>query len=399
MSTRPYQIVVYGATGFTGRQAAAYLAAHAPQGLRWAIAGRSLDKLQAVRDTLGRDVPILVADSSEPSSVDDMVAMTDVICTTAGPFARYGDPVVSAAVVHGTHYTDITGETPWVRSLIDRFHGAAAEKGTKIVPFCGFDSIPSDLGTYMLVQYAREQGLGPVTDVLATFSMRGGINGGTIASALTMAETGAGRQIGDRRLLCPGEEVPTAPDRRSVTWDEDRKRWLIPFVMAAINTRVVRRSTALFNHTDTPYGALRYDEAMETSSRVGGTAMALGLGMVDQALRSPFGRSVVRRFTPPPGEGPSEAEMDGGFFRVRLTGTAGGKRISGMVSDKGDPGNRATVKMLMESTLALATETLPARGGVLTPSFAMGDALLRRLRAAGMVWTAGPFDAAQFASR
>lgn len=402
MSTRSYDVVIYGATGFTGRQAAAYLAAHAPAGLRWAIAGRRREALEQVRASIGRDVPVIVADSETPRSVEEMVASTRVICTTAGPYNRYGEPVVSAAAVHGTHYTDITGETPWVRGLIDRYHAQAQASGARIVPFCGFDSVPSDLGTWMMVDAAQRTFGAGLVEVLASFSARGGFNGGTIATALTMAETGLGKQIGDRRLLCPGADVPAPRDRRSVDWDPIRKRWLAPFMMSAINTRVVRRSTALYNATEAPWGPLAYDEVMEMGSRAAGWGMALGLGAFDKLLRTSVGRGLIKRITPAPGEGPSEAEMDGGYIRVRLTGrTADGRQLQGLIAGPGDPGNRATVRMLMESTLALAVDEarLAPRFGVITPAYAFGGLLVDRLRAAGMTWTTAELGADGFSLR
>lgn len=386
------EIVVYGATGFTGRQAAAYLAANAPSGARLGVAGRSKDKLDALASGLGRPVQVIVADSSDPESVRRMVAATRVVLTTAGPFARYGDPVVDAAVALKRHYCDITGESPWVARVIARHHAQAAADGTRIVPFSGFDSVPADLGTWMMVQAMRERwGVSPVR-VRAGSKGKGGFNGGTLASALNMASGEDAAAFRKMRLLdVPGSDVKVVPWRRSVSWDEDLKAWMAPFFMAPVNTRVVRRTAGLLASWGEGYGPeFSYDEGMDFPSRGAAWTVTAVMGLADAALRSPFGRRLVERIAPAPGEGPSEASMDGGFFRYKLAAVApDGRTLRGTFGDQGDPGNRATVKMLGETALALALdgERLPggpARGGVLTPATALGDVLLGRLRAAGM---------------
>lgn len=394
--SRTFDLVAYGATGFTGRQLAFWLRDHAPADLRWAVGGRSRPKLEQLVAELGVEVPIVVADCADADAVDAMVRDTRAVASTAGPFAQYGDPIVSACVNRRTDWLDITGETPWVRSLIDRFHDRAAAEGTRIVPFCGFDSIPSDLGVWMMARHAQTHFGEGLASVLATFRASGGVNGGTLASALTLAESGAGRMIGKPRLLCPPDaDVGIVPDRRALAWDEDRQRWLAPFFMAPINTRVVRRTTALLAGTPARYGALVYDEAMETGSRAEGWAMLAGLGAFDQLLRRDLGRKLIARVVPAPGEGPTEAQMDGGFFRARLTATTtSGRRLQGMIVGKGDPGNRSTIRMLGASalTLLLDRDRLPAQAGVITPALAFGDLLVDRLRELGMRWEAGPLD-------
>ncbi len=392
-----YDVVVYGASGFTGRQAAGYLAS---RGIRLAVAGRSREKLQAVADALGGDIGVLVADSSDPASVDAAVKQASVVVNTAGPFSLYGDPVVDAAVRHGVDYVDITGETPWVRNIIDRHHAAALASGTRIVPMCGFDSVPSDLGAFMVARFIRDTWDQPTKEIRAAFSLKGGVNGGTMASALAMAESGA-RGMGDPVLLNPdGHRTQAARkaafELRSVRRDPDLDRWLTPFFMAPVNTRVVRRSAALFDAEGQGYGPeFSYWEAMETRSRRTAWGTLAGLATFDQALRQPLGRRLVGKLVPKPGEGPSEKTMDEGFFRARLVGTAAdGRKALGVVSDTGDPGNRATVKMLCEAGLALIQDRteLPDRGGVLTPATAFGDVLIRRLRAAGMIWDVAPLE-------
>lgn len=393
----PYDIVLYGATGFTGRQCALHFAEHAPEGLRWAIAGRSRERLDALAREAQPD-GVIVADSTDPVSVDAMVAQAKVLCTTAGPFAKYGTPVVEACVAHGVDYVDITGESPWVRDLIDRFHDAAALGGTRIIPFCGFDSVPSDLGALFVVDHLRRTRDVGTRRISGSFIGRGGLNGGTLDSALTMAETGEARRMADPVLLNPRDNQTDAERKRSkdlrrVIFDPDRDVWLTPFVMAQINTRVVRRSNALFAQYagEEAYGEqFTYHEAMETKSKPKAYAIGLALAGLEKALQSSFGRRMLRKIGPTPGAGPSEETMDGGFTRVRLVGTADdGHKVIARLEADGDPGNRVTVKILCESALMLATtrrSDLPgggARGGVLTPATGLGLGLLDRLQAVG----------------
>jgi short subunit dehydrogenase-like uncharacterized protein len=341
----------------------------------------------------------VVADSRDPSAVDAMVRRARVLLTTAGPFSKYGSPVVEACVRHGVDYVDITGETWWVRNLIDRHHDGAAERGTRIVPFCGFDSVPSDVGTLFLVDHLRRGGSDGIRLVSASFKMRGGLNGGTLDTALTMEEQGKGREVADPVLLNPAErrteeERARSRDLRGVVRDPVRDAWLAPFMMAPINTRVVRRSNALFAEYDRPYGAaFTYREATELRRRRSAVVMAAGIGAFYGLARKPWGRRLVRRFGPRPGEGPSEKTMAEGFFRCRLLGEGeDGRQAMATLSFQGDPGNRATVTMVCESALLLceARDALPGgaeRGGLLTPATALGLPLLERLRAAGLTAT------------
>lgn len=399
-----FDVVLYGATGFTGRQAARYFAAHAAPGLRWAVAGRSASKLEALAAELD-PAGVIVADSGDAAAVDAMVCRARVLLTTAGPFSKYGTPVVEACVRHGVHYVDITGETPWVRDLIDRFHDDAAARGTRIVPFCGFDSVPSDLGTLFVVDHLRRE-LGEETRrVSGSFRLRGGINGGTLDSAATMAERGERARVGDELLLNPpghadADERARSRDLRSAVYDRDLRMWLAPFLMAPINTRVVRRSSALASEYGEPYGdPFTYREALEMSGRAGAVAMALASGAFDALVGQRWGRALVRRLGPAPGQGPSEQTMERGFFRGRFVGeAAGGRKVMATVSADGDPGNRVTVAILSEAAMLLTGDRadLPggeARGGVLTPATALGLPLLERLRAAGFSATIEPLAA------
>lgn len=376
--SRDFDVILYGATGFTGRQTVAYFSKHAPTGLRWAIAGRNRAKLEA----LGAKAPVLVADSADQSGIDKLVERTHVVLTTAGPYALYGTPIVDACVRFGTHYVDITGETHWARKLIDRYHQKAAAEGTRIIPFCGFDSIPSDLGA-MLVADA----LGPETrEVKSFFQMRGGLNGGTLATVFNMYDSGAIGLTDDPFLLSPAiTRAPRELERDPVKalYDSDAKGWAAPFVMSKINTRVVRRSCAIRG------GDFAYQEYMKFDGRFPAIAASMAGGLFERSMHFALARTLLKKVAPAPGEGPSEKTMDDGWFRCDIFGKTSDNRFAHyVVRDTGDPGNRVTVKCLCESALALALDPLPNRAGVLTPSIGIGDALVNRLRARDMTLAA-----------
>jgi len=398
MNSRAFDLVVYGASGFVGRRVARYLAATSRTGpLRWAIAGRDRSKLDAVITAAGADADVLVAGGSDSAAIDGIVARTAVVLNTAGPFARYGDPVVDACVRHGTHYVDITGETPWVRSLIDRYDARAAAGGTRIVPCCGFDSVPSDLGALLAARHVREtsgRGCGPVK---AFFAMAGGLNGGTLASLMAISEDPALlQQVRDPFLLSPSRPSTRSPlDADPVVphFDRDARAWIAPFFMSPINTRVVRRSSALFAAWNEPYGEhFAYQEYLRFGGRFGlpqALAVAAASALVTSALARATVRRAVRPLLPKPGTGPSEAAMRDGWFRCDVVARGeDGTAVCATIRDRGDPGNVATTKFVCEAALALALEpvALPGngRGGVLTPATAFGDVLVRRLSDAGM---------------
>jgi len=402
VADREWDVVLYGATGFTGKQSAEYFAKHAPEGLKWAIAGRNQAKLEAVRSGLGRDdVGVIIADATDTPALESMVARTKVVLTTAGPFELYADKLVEVCVSYGVHYVDITGETPWVRTLIDRFHDKAVANKTRIVPLCGFDAIPSDLGAFMVADYIRKEWDLETASIVSGFTVsRGGLNGGTLASALNMSEKKQGTKLYDTALLNPGGSTAAERARSklvvSVLYCDDLERFQCPFVMAPGNTQVVRRSNALFGLEGRAYAAdFRYRETMETPSRHRAWAMTGGLALVGGVLSRSLGRRVIKRFGPKPGEGPSEEAMNEGFTRTRYVGEAtDGRKVRGKMEYAGDAGNRTTVLMLCECALALATQLdeLPDRGGILTPAVAFEGVLLDRLRNAGMTWEVSPWN-------
>ncbi len=399
-SKRKYDVVLYGATGFVGRQTVAYFAAHAQvrsAALRWALAGRNRDKLELVRRECGgaaADAGIVLAAADDTRALNALARNAAVVLSTAGPFDLYGSKLVAACVKHGTHYVDITGETPWVHGLINQHHAQAVVDGTRIIPFCGFDSVPSDLGAWLMVQAMQQRHGVPCVDVKAGFSMRGGLNGGTLASVLNIMASGQASAFADPFLLNPDTGRPRNSsghaDPHRPRFDTDFKAWMGPFFMGPINTRVVRRSAALLD-----YGPdFRYQEYLRVGAGlVAGAAAAslsVGMGVSQAALAFAPVRRLAARVAPKPGEGPSQARMDNGSFRCELVGR-GAKRqlLRGRVADQGDPGNRATTKMLCEAALCLALEPgrLPGgrtRGGVLTPASGLGQVLVDRLRGAGM---------------
>jgi short subunit dehydrogenase-like uncharacterized protein len=411
VADRRFDLVLYGATGFVGRRAAAYLAQQKlRRKLRWAIAGRDAARLAALRDELDANAAsvtlpaVLVADSHDIAAVEAMAASTRVLISTAGPFALYGDAIVDACVHRRTHYADITGETAWVRRVIDRLHARAARDGTRIVPFCGFDSVPSDLGTLLVVRHIEEALGAACVEVKGYFRMMGGFNGGTLASNAHRYETGEVETGRDPFLLNPrtrhsASELLSAQDPPGARYDALVGTWVAPFIMGPINTRVVRRSAALNAAFGTPYGpGFRYQEYTKFGPPLAAakaTAMALAMRGFERAMQRQAARALLGTVLPKPGEGPSEATMARGWFKTDLIGrTADGRTARARIAYAGDPGNRATLRILCEAGLALALDgaKLPggaARGGVLTPATAIGEALVPRLCKAGFEISVG----------
>jgi short subunit dehydrogenase-like uncharacterized protein len=397
-AAREFDWMLFGATGFTGKLVGEYLAKKR-SGSRCAIAGRSRDKLEAVRaelalvDSAAAGWPIVVGDALDPADLEAMVRRTRVVCTTVGPYARLGRGLAAACARHGTSYCDLAGEPLFLRESIDENHDVATRTGARIVHACGFDSIPSDLGVFLLHQHFTARGDRLAEAHLRVLGMKGGPSGGTLASAMETAARAADRdnrrKLADPYLLLP-DGAPRGRDGRDQTgprFDERTGCWTGPFVMAAINTRVVRRSSALLG-----YGAdFRYDESTETGSGARGylraAALSGGLGAAMVLLATPPTRSLLARFLPQPGEGPSRATRESGFFRIAVHGVgASGARATTLVVGTRDPGYGETAKMLGESTLCLAEDALTSPGGVTTPAAAMGSKLVERLRAAGMTW-------------
>ena len=397
---REHDIVVFGATGFVGRLVAAYLAEHAPDGVRIALAGRSLPRLEQTRDQLAEAAgwPLIVADSHDQEAVARLARSARVVATTVGPYLRYGLPLVEACAAAGTHYADLTGEPLFMRRSIDAAHETAASTGARIVHACGFDSIPSDLGVWLLYRHAADADAGELQKTsLVVKAVRGGVSGGTVESLRvqvdeTRTSRDAARLLRDPYSLSPDRDKEpdggVERDSLAVVHDVALGGWLAPFVMGSVNTRVVRRSNALLGHA---YGRqLRYREFVLGGSSPFGLSKAAtiagGTAALVAGLSFPITRQLVDRVLPDPGEGPSEEQRKAGFFRIDThTFTSGGAHLVCQIAAPGDPGYEATAVMLGESALALACDTdrLPDMTGVLTPATALGQVLAHRLRAAG----------------
>jgi short subunit dehydrogenase-like uncharacterized protein len=393
-------LTLFGATGFTGRLVLAYLKAHAPKDLHIVLAARNLDKLADVQRELGTTYATTKVDAADSAALLAVAKDTRVVCTTVGPYALHGLPLASACAESGTHYCDLTGEVTFMRRSIDANHSAAEESGAKIVHACGFDSIPSDLGVWMLAEECkRRHGTGLGRTQLFVGPMRGGVSGGTVQSMVQiLAEAREDRAV--RKLL--GSPYALSPDPASDLNLDGRDSIAVraapeidgdiagPFVMAGCNTRVVRRSNALSGFH---YGRqFRYAEEQifgrGLKGRVIAYTFAAGLGALVASQTNAHTAALLNRLLPKSGDGPTPEAQKNGFFKIRiLTESEDGKhRLLGRVAAKGDPGYAATAMMLGESALCLALDSLPKRGGVLTPATAMGATLLSRLRAAGMTF-------------
>lgn len=395
MAKREFDIVVLGASGFTGQLVVEYLAnTYGVEGnVKWAIAGRNRSKLEAVRANClpaeARDqLPIIEADSTDPKSLETMAARAAVVCTTVGPYAKYGTPVVEACVKQGTDCCDLTGEVHWMAQMIDAYQEKAEASGARIVHTCGFDSIPFDMGNWFL-QQTMQQTHGVYASQVKTRvgKFSGAASGGTIASMLTMmedmkADPSLRKLMANPYALYP-QDVATGNDVGDQTgpeYDPDFERWTSPFIMAAVNSRVVRRSNALLG---LPWGQdFRYTEGVLTDSRfkAARNSAASIMGMVTMAIGPT--RKLAQRFLPKPGEGPTREQREAGFFEVFMVGIDDTDRSHDTfikVTGDMDPGYGSTAKMLAESALCLAQDALPAPGGFWTPAAAMQDKLLRRL--------------------
>lgn len=387
--TAEFDIIVYGASGFTGRLVAEYLAHQYGVGgkVRWAMAGRSLDKLAAVRDEIGApaDTPLVTADADDPESLKAMVGRTKAVLTTVGPYQLYGGALVAACAEAGTDYLDLCGEPAWMRQMIDAHEATAKKTGARIVFSCGFDSIPFELGVWFLQDAAKAQLGGPVPRVKGRVrGMKGGFSGGTAASLkATMAAAARDPSLvtllKNPFALVPGFEGPAQPSGNKPMLDEDLGVWAAPFVMAAINTRNVHRSNALLGQA---YGAdFVYDEMMLTGPGEQGEQIAQMIAASGGGLGGEGG--------PKPGEGPSKEERETGFYDVLFLGIAtDGRQIRASVKGDKDPGYGSTSKMIAESAICLVTEATDVPGGIWTPGAAMQRKLIDRLEAnAGLKFT------------
>ena len=404
---REFDLILWGATGFTGCLVAHYLAGHPGiDDVRWALGGRNRTKLESLRDELGLsddELPLVVGDCLDREGLDEIVSRTRVICSTVGPYARYGGPLVAACIEGGTDYCDLTGEVQWIREMIDKHHDQALARQVRIVHCCGIDSIPSDLGVLVLQEEAKERFGVPAERVrFLLWKARGGISGGTVASMAELLEKAAeDREI--RKILANpyslnprGEQFgPDGSFQQLPRREREIDVWTAPFVMAAINEKIVRRTNALLGY---PYGEnFSYSEATHLGkgapAAVRATLMSAGLGAFSAAMSVGPTRKLLQRFLlPDPGEGPSKETIENGFFKIRLFGSGRDEdgrdfSLSVRVGADSDPGYGATAIMLGNAALSLAFDDAPQAmiGGVLTPASALGRPLIDRLQEAGMV--------------
>ncbi len=375
---RPYDIVVYGATGYTGRLVAEYLAHHYQgKGPKWAMAGRSAAKLAEVRDLIGApaDTPLMTANSDDPASMKALAESTRVVVTTVGPYQLYGEPLLKACVEAGTDYADLCGEPAWMRQMIDQYHEAAKASGARIAFSSGFDSIPFDLGVFMLQKEAKARHGSPAPRVKGRVrGMQGTFSGGTAAS---LTETMKAVAKNPKLIailqspfgLTPGFEGPSQPLGLVPEYEESEGKWAAPFIMATINTKNVHRTNFLLGH---PYGAdFKYDEMVLTSAGEVGQKLAHGMA---EMLKNPFGAKP-----PKPGEGPSKEERENGFYDVLFIGEwPDGKTIRYGVKGRYDPGYGSTSRMIAETGIALLD--CKAEGGISLPGALLGEALVKRLQ-------------------
>lgn len=386
---REFDIIIWGATGFTGKLVTDYMAQNYSAGnLKWAIAGRNREKLTQTLN--GRDIEIFVADSHDQNAMNELARKTRVMLTTVGPYARYGSELVAACAANGTHYCDLTGEVHWMRKMIDTHSAAAQDSGARIVHTCGFDSIPSDIGVYFMQQQMQAaHGVAAQQIKYRTKAFKGGFSGGTVDSMMAMMEAAQAdpsimKIIADPYALNVTSRGLDGMDNNMAYYDADFKSWVGPFVMAAINTRVVRRSNELLDMT---YGRdFRYDEGTLMKDGIpgmfGASLMSMGTMAVNGLSAFAPTRKLLQTMLPKPGEGPSQETMDKGFFEIELVAKHPNDRdktLRGRIYGDRDPGYGSTAKMLSECAVSLAQDDLPVEGGFWTPASAMGDALLKRL--------------------
>ena len=394
---KQFDVIVFGATGFTGRLVAEVLAARcaAGGGPRWAMAGRSLDKLAQVRQLIGApdSVPLIAADATDAAALADLVRQTHVVITTVGPYQRHGEALITACAEAGTDYVDLCGEPVWMAKMIPRLQPLAAASGARIVFSCGFDSIPFDLGVVFLQAEAEQRFGAPLQRVHGRVRrMKGGLSGGTAASMLaTMEQTGrdpaAERTLADPFALTPGFVGPVQPEGDSALYDPLARAWTGPFVMATINTKNVHRTNALRGH---PWGRdFAYDERMMLGMGAAGHGLALAMAgftwLQNRLLAFGPSRTLLGRLAlPQPGQGPGKRQREAGRYDLLFIGqTADGRTLRASVQGDRDPGYGSTSKMITEAALCLAEDVnrRATAGGVWTPGAAMGLALVRRLEA------------------
>ncbi len=395
-----YGIVLYGATSFVGQLVAEYLqkllaAKGKDNEVSWAIAGRNQQKLEQVKTQLGNtDLPIIIADSEDADSLTKMVTQAQVIISTVGPYLKYGEPLIKACAENGTDYVDLTGEALFIKDMLDKYQQTAKESGARIINSCGFDSLPSDLGVLFTQNYAqKEYGEYCETINMRVKAAKGGLSGGTVSSMATIFEElgkdkSLRKQMANPYLLNDDDNRPNVRQQNVnlPQWDAENERWVAPFIMASINTRIVHRSNQL---RDYQYGRnFKYDEAMWLPAGLKGRLMSYGMtagiaGFAASMMFKPSRELLNEHILPKSGEGPSKSQQENGCFDIRFFGyTNTNHEVLTKVTGDKDPGYGGTCQMLAQSALCLLQDInkQEVEGGFWTPAAAMGEALIKRLQ-------------------
>lgn len=408
---RPFHVVVWGGSGFTGRLVAEHISRDYSKQVSWALAGRSQEKLEAIRAELAKnygdhikDTPILIGSLDDQASLENIASQTSVIISTAGPFIKHGTPIVEAAISKGADYVDITGEVPWIKQLIKQFHNNATQKGVKIVNCCGYDSIPSDMGALLVVDYMKKhfdvRENTSISVINAVVEGKGGISGGTIATGMhllseaTNSKNTAEDTTSVYALIPDGAKRGTDNDLWTAEWCAPLDRWLAPFIMQICNSRIVERSNYLL-HWGGPDN-FHYREGVAAPNWWAAKAVALGTIAVGAAFSQKWLHPVLNKFLPAPGQGPTREQMLTGKYTHKVVGVSGQgddkQTVIARFSDPHrDPGYWGTARLVLEAALCLAlnkdvldNDEKVLKGGVITPSAAMGMHLVERLRGAGL---------------
>ena len=391
LNDKELDLIIWGSTGFTGKLVSEYVSKnYSNTSLKWGIAGRNKNKILSVAKELNiNEKRIFVANSNDSESLLKLTAKTKVICTTVGPYAKYGTNLVEACIKTNTNYCDITGETQWIRRIIDKYHLKAKENKIKIINSCGFDSIPSDMGVFCFQnRLFKKTGEYANKISMRVAGAKGGISGGTYNSLSNVLEEARQDKEVRKTLINPYGLNPNdkqlgldKPDLQKVLFDQVSKSWIAPFVMAGINTKIVRRSHALI---DFKYGSdFSYDEATLTGKGIFGQIKGyISLLPIFLATRKKGSiiKNIVDYILPKPGEGPSEQTRKNGYYSLRFYLIHQNKTYVSKVIGDMDPGYGSTSKMLAESAICLATDKTCKTYGVLTPSVGLGEPLLKRLQ-------------------
>lgn len=397
---RKYGIVLYGATSFVGQLVAAYLQKflaedNSSSEVSWAIAGRNQEKLEQVKKQVGNsELPLIIADSEDADSLNEMAAQAQVIISTVGPYLKYGEPLIKACAENGTDYVDLTGEALFIKDMLDKYQQTAKDSGARIVNSCGFDSLPSDLGV-LFTQNCAQKAHGEYCDTInmRVKAAKGGLSGGTVSSMATIFEEIAKdkslrKQLANPYILNDDAKRPNVRQENVSLpqWDADNERWVAPFIMASINTRIVHRSNQL---RDYQYGRdFKYDEAIWLPAGLKGRLMSYGMtagiaGFAASMMFKPSRDLLNEHVLPKPGDGPSKSEQENGYFDIRFFGyTNKNYQVLTKVTGDKDPGYGSTCQMLAQSALCLLQDISKEQvaGGFWTPAAAMGETLIERLQ-------------------